>query len=175
MKDQIEEQGQEVFLNKIIGKRIIGFNRASDMLVVAMGEEIESIDSRGKTIIKSSVALHVQSPWRLVDTNEGKIKLASSDIYIPTEEDEIMDNYEWDEHGKNLFDKRIKEWNGKNKFVYIKNCILGRLGDLKLELSSDEKLEIFINVSGEEECWRLLEHDSEKEHMVVTGRGIHFE
>ena len=47
-------------------------------------------------------------------------------------------------------------------------------GDLKIDIGDNYILEIFIDTSEEEECWRILKMESDEKHYVVYGKGVSF-
>ena len=51
---------------------------------------------------------------------------------------------------------------------------MNSVGDLKIDFSNGYVLEIFIDTSEEEECWRILKMESDEKHYVVYGKGVSF-
>lgn len=156
----------KAYIKKIVGKQLLDVGRASDMLWLAMGEIIVVNDYKGNKTEKSSLALHVQCPWRLVNQKEKSIFIASYDIY------EVDEELDWDVQGNNLFDQKIREWKNVDDSVYISNVCVNNIGDLEISISNDYVFQIFVNTSTEEECWRFFECNTGKAHFLMTGKGI---
>lgn len=163
----------EDYLKILKDKPIINIGRASNMLWIGFGEPLKVYDYKGNEVTKSSISLHVQSTWRIINKGEKKIKVASSDMYTPNSNLEWSDDFNWDIQGNNLFDEKSKRWLGDN--IFVKDYKINRWGDLLLLFSNEDSLEIFVNVSDDSECWRLFENNSNKDHFVVTGQGVIFE
>lgn len=163
------------YLDQLLHKKICDIGRASNMLWVSIGENIIALDRKGNEVKKSTISLHVQSTWRIVNKEKKEILLASSDFYSPNSTVTADNEFEWDVQGNNLFDEKSQIWLNKNRLIYIKEYKVNRWGDLLLIFSNDNRLEIFINSSDSTECWRLFKHHSDEEHLVVTGLGVEFE
>lgn len=171
MKDmEIEE-----YLKILVDKPLINIGRASNMLWLGFGVLIRTVDYKGNDILKSSISLHVQSTWRVINRGKKLIQFASSDIYTPNSNLEWSNDFDWDIQGINLFDEKSKKWFSNNQDVFVKEYRVNDGGDLQLLFSNEDVLEIFINVSDDSECWRLFEYNSSREHLVVTGQGGIFE
>lgn len=163
------------YLNRVLNKQIRVMGRASNMLWIGIGEKVMSANRRGEEVEKSEFALHVQSTWRIINTEKKEILLASSDFYSPREETISNKNFEWDIQGNNLFDKKAPVWLQKVKPVFIEQYKLNRWGDLLLVLSNGERIEIYVDASDNTECWRMLDSNNKNEHLVMTGLGMSFD
>ena len=163
------------FLDKLLDKPICDIGRVSNMLWLGIGETIKMRDKNGHEIRKSTIALHVQSMWRIVNKEKNEILMASSDFYSPNSTLTEDKNFEWDIQGNNLFDEKSKIWLDKEKLICIKDYKLSRWGDLMLIFSNNDCLEIFVDSSDNIESWRILKCNSNEEHLIVTGLGIEFE
>lgn len=164
----------EQYLEILIGKPLLDIGRASNMLWLGFGTPLETTDHNGKSYLKSSISLHVQSTWRISNKEEKLIKFASSDMYTPNSNIKWSEDFNWDVQGINLFDEKSREWLNNNQGLCVKDCRINCWGDLLLLFTNSDKLEIFVDVTDESECWRLFEQDSKKEHFVVTGQGVIF-
>ena len=71
------------YLKLLLNQPLLAIGRASNMLWVGFGKEIECTNFRGQKVKKSSIALHVQSSWRIIDTKRKEIIVAQSDFYFP--------------------------------------------------------------------------------------------
>lgn len=166
---------KHIILEQLLGKPICNIGRCSNMLWLGIGEKIKIKDINGKDIIKSTIALHVQSMWRIVNKEKNSILLASSDFYSPNSMINEYDNFEWDIQGNNLFDEKVKAWINKDDVIYINDYKLNKWGDLILNFSNNDFLEIYVDSSDDTESWRVFKCNSNEEHLVVTGLGINFE
>lgn len=162
------------YLDVLVHKPLIHIGRASNMLIVGFGKFYNVIDAKGNTVEKSQFALHVQASWRITNRQKKDVLVASSDFYSPCSSIQWSNDFEWDVAGNNLFDEKIKEWSIINKDIYVIEYRMNRWGDLLIIFSNGDGLEIFVNASDDSECWRLFEHNSDKEHLVMTGEGACF-
>jgi hypothetical protein len=155
------------YIKKIIGQPLISIGRVADMLWICMGETIVVKNYKGEEVEKSSLAIHVQSPWRITDVQNESILLAAHDVYEPKSDCKWSEEFEWDISGNNLFDERVEEWNKSLGVVYVMDYELNVYGDLEIFLSNNCIIEIFINKSSKVESWRFFEPYSEKEHLII--------
>jgi hypothetical protein len=72
----------------------------------------------------------------------------------------------------NLFDELSRRWLNTNNKIYVQSCRLSHLGDLLLYLSEGFICEIFLDVSGDTEAWRMLGDDENADHFVVGGSSM---
>ena len=163
------------YLSVLINKPLSDIGRIGNMAWFGFGETLSIIDPNGNTVKKDSISLHVQCAWRLVDKENKAIIIAYSDIYEPNSIIEWSKSFEWDIQGNNLFDEKAKEWIRLNPRVCVKEYKLSMYGDLLLILSNGNILDIFVDASAKQECWRLFEYESDKDHFVVNGKGVVFE
>lgn len=165
------------FLDQICGEKISYIGRASNMMWIGIGDIAEIMNRKGKLIERSKFALHVQCSWKIVNSQKKEIIVASSDFYFPQstidDKDFYVENFEWDIQGKNLFDKKAKEWFDTRSPINIDSYNINEFGDLQITFSNDERLEIFVDSSDNTEAWRLFSILDEK-HLVFTGQGYSF-
>lgn len=162
--------------NKLKGLKLRDAGRAAAMIWLCFGEMI-SITRRGKTEEVPEFALHIQCAWRL--STESKIVVASQDLFVPssdwTEEDE---DFEWDVHGNNRFDERIRDFlNDADEDLFITEVEVDAFGGLKIFLSDRFVLEVFPDSSDESEYsefWRLFNRRQNSPHLVVSGNGAEY-
>ncbi len=78
------------------------------------------------------------------------------------------DNFQWDAEGNNKFDEQKNSFNDMD--LLVQDIIINEIGDLKIVLSNDFCIEVFIDTNEDEECWRFFEvGNNEKPHFVITG------
>lgn len=162
-----------IYLNKIEGEAISKIGRAGNVMWIGIGPSNLVTNFRGDNVIKSKYALHVQASWRMMSEKE-KIIFASSDFYIPREQDNWTEDFNWDIQGANLFDEKAAEWIKRVEPIHVRKIEIDRIGDLKVIFSNEDRLEIFIDSSTDIESWRLFEPYSNKKHLVVSASGIEF-
>ena len=161
IKDDIETK-----LGILIGQPLIDLGRAGNLLWVAFGEKIDTLDWKGIPIEKCKYYLNIQCSWRL--TKGDSIIVASRDIYMPRTG--IYDkNFEWDEIGANRFDERASMF----KKDFLSNLKVSEIhadcfGGCKISLDFGIEIEIFPDDSLVEEFWRFIMFDnSSNSHFVV--------
>lgn len=151
--------------------------RPGSMMSLEFGEKntADRNDNR-KSEIKdtdgSKYAVHVDGFFRI--THKGRIALSKDDMFRPSSliQNDTLDevDFDWDIAGNNKFDEE------KNKFedidLVIQEIYVNEYGDLRIILSDDYSIEVFIDTNEDEECWRFFEvGNNEKPHIVVTGCG----
>lgn len=163
------------YLDRIIGKPICSIGRVANMLWIGIGEKFITVNQRGKLIEKSTFALHIQTQWRIVNEMEGKVLLATDDMYSPRKDMIYQKDFDWEPQGNNLFDEKSQSWLKKEKNIFIKNYEINQWGDLILLFANNEKLQVFNLSSEDTECWRLFMPTREEPHLVVSGLQINLE
>ncbi len=162
------------YLDQLLNKPICDIGRVSNMLWIAIGETFEENNIWGQKVEKSTISLHVQSGWRIVNKEKDMIWFASSDFYSPNSKTEEEEEFDWDIQGNNLFDEKSKLWLSENRNILIKRYKINELGDLSIAFSNGDCLEIMTDSSDDTESWRILKCKSDEKHMVASGLGIDF-
>ncbi len=174
-------------INKIImaisnlkGERFRQISRGGSMAGLGFGENVKAkvayktksgkLDLR--EIVASKYAVHIGGFFRI--THQGKIVLSKDDMFRPNsqmqKDDFDEDNFEWDVEGNNKFDEQKKFFCDID--LLVQDIIISEIGDLKIVLSNDFCIEVFIDTNEDEECWRFFEVGNiEKPHIVITGCG----
>ncbi len=168
MKDAIISE-----LGKLVGLKLQYAERACDLFWLGFGDIVQII-RRGRTEETAEYALHIQCSWRITLGN--KIVVASRDFYYPNSQwDEKNEDFDWDIHGNNRFDERIKTFIKDNRQIKVLQIDSDEVGGLNVFLSGGYKLEVFPDSSEEDEqCeyWRCFNRKENSYHFVVTGNGI---
>jgi hypothetical protein len=102
-------------------------------------------------------ALHVQSPWRLTNTNE--ILVGSSDLYKQADENAEDDpDFDWDKLNANLRDVKLEKLFSENKCVVV-SANADKYGGLVINFDNHVSLTVFPDLSSktENEYWRLID------------------
>ena len=165
---KIEQSG---YVKLIEGKVLRDIGRASDMAWLSIGNTIKVRNLKGKEVLKGTFAIHIQCPWRMIDNEKSCILFSSYDMYMPNKVFSQKKDFDWDIQGANLYDEKVIEWKNRYGDVLIESVYISSLGDLKMKLSNGHSIEIFINTSSSEECWRFFECNTKKKHLVYQGTG----
>ena len=160
------------YLDRIVGQPIDYIGRVIDLLNIGIGDSMEVLDRNGRTVKKSTYSLHIQSAWRIVNPRRKEILLVYSDIYSPREGIEDDQNFNWRVKGDKLFDQKTENYLKKTAPIYIESYEVNIWGDLLLVFSNGDRLEVFVDVSDDSECWRIFKSECEEPHLVLTGHGI---
>lgn len=148
--------------------RYIG--RASDIAWLGFGEDKISRDFHGRERVLAQYALHIQCSFRIISSD--KIILANSDMFEPSKKNEEKVNFNWDSVGENLYDEKSELLTKKlevNSFI-VSDINISRYGDLKIRTSNDYVIEVFNNISYNDESWRFFEPGCDKYHLIITGQ-----
>ena len=164
----VNEDVIKFYLKKIVKKKLTKFSRRSGILIMGFSEIINTTNEDDLVNIPS-IILHVQCNWRMISKNMNKILFACMDIYEPCDSKVKTKDFHW-EKDKTLFDEKVDLWLNKNSDIYVKNCYVNKFGDLKLEFSNDDFIEIMIDASyGYADCWRIFETGNNGKHLVMDG------
>lgn len=175
----MDEPTMDEYLDMIVSQPIRTIERAGTMLCLGIGEKITVIDMTGKKVEKSTYALHIQSVWKIVNRERKQILFASSDCFEPSKKissqpDFDWEKFEWDHQGNNLLDEKSQIWLQEAMPVYVEDYKTNMCGDLKLYLSNDDILEVFVNTSTYTKSWILFKENDDSPQLVVTGVGYEF-
>ena len=161
---------QDIILSRLLiltGQKLNQVSRAGTMINLGFGEFVKSKvaykTEEGKyetrEVLTPKYALHIDCSFRV--TCGDKIMLSKYDIFQPSSEhkyDADEENFEWDINGANRFDESAKIHFSESKLkFYVKKISINKFGDLKITLSNDFYIELFIDASENEECWRFFE------------------
>lgn len=175
-------------LSVVIGKKLNQVSRAGTMIQLGLGELKKSKKAykteTGEFAIRedmvSRYAIHIDCVFRITCGNT--ILISRSDIFKPNSElinshDFDEDKFEWDINGVNRFDEMIRLHFEENPLdFYVNKIVINQYGDLKINLSNNFCIEIFVDVTDAEECWRYFESGNiDDTHLVITGVGFNEE
>ena len=159
-------------LNLLMRRPLQQVSRQKEMLLFTFGEAENP---------QRAVTLRVQCYYRLMEN--GRILMASSDMYQPSEEmwkmweqmglepDHIPEDFRPDAPGVNRLDDYLITLNGDLDGLVIHGALLDQSGDLTLLFDSGATLQMMIDTAGGEECWRLMDESGETDDLVVYGDG----
>ena len=149
--------------------------RAGDVATFGFGEPFEKINSRGTRMVPR-FALHISCCFRLTCGDE--IVLSRDDIFRPALRSLQLEDYKTDfdwtgPYGNNRYEEIAESLFSKYPIEFkIKKLTISKLGDLTISFENDFVLEVFIDTSEPDECWRFFDNASNEEHLIITGQGI---
>lgn len=170
-------------LSTLIGQPLHKITRAADTICLHLGGLIEKRcavrGEDGRFTVSSAMvgeyALHVSSCFRL---SCGKtIVAAKSDLYQPSAAaraefgEELPEEYDYDTIGNNRLDEIIFSSLSDLDGCIVQKIIVRRFGDLRIVFSNGFEMELIVDLSGGEECWRFFRH-GDADHLVITGQGL---
>ncbi len=155
----------EMLLNNLVQKPIIEIGHAANMLWMGFGKRIPWTNYKGIVVERSTIALHVQAPWRFL--RGSKILFAQDDLFVSNCEG--LPNAQ--EERETVFEKKSKEWIKSADGACVVNCTMNIYHDLHIDFSNGDVFEAWSNISDDSECWRMLHFDHDHVHLVVNGNG----
>ena len=156
-------------MERIIGSPFHSLSRAVDLLCLNLGQEVDWTSSRGENRRMPTYSIHFQTQWRFV--RNGRIVLASQDIYEPFAPAQAGEDWEYDLVGRpavesSRFDVLASGLSRRLRESTVAACRVSPLGDLSLAFSNGICFESFTPSSLQEEVWRLVDYQT-GEHLVV--------
>jgi hypothetical protein len=155
------------------GRPIVDCWRAADMQIFEFGPGRRMMNRNGEEVEVGEVRLHIQSRWRLVDSE--RILFGRGDLSYPADANIPAAEFDPDER-ESVLDANQRAWFGRHRAAApkVRNVAGDRYGGFRVELEGGFVLECFPCDSrrGEySEHWRLLGHRADGSHFVVTGEG----
>ena len=152
------------------GQNLNYIGRAANMLDIGFGENVKYVSLNDNERIVAYYVIHIQTSWRFI--KDEKIILAFSDFYNP-KDDISYEVFQENQFGNSQFDSRSNEINELINSTEIKivNIIANDFGDITIYFDNKFRLEVFVDVSGVEESWRLFKIGDDSEHFVVFDEG----
>jgi hypothetical protein len=168
-------------LDKIKGQKALKMTRVCDFAWQARLDLAETFD-RCHELASHRWHFFLFSAFRLLDEAQ-KIYLSSGDLSSPRDWNEwkatVDENYEvhydWSAPGATLFDTLADLWTHSNiadRDVFIQNYNLNKTGDLTLWFSNGHKLQIFVDISNEQEAWAFEPNDATQPYVAAIGTGV---
>ena len=154
---------------RLVGKDLTHFMRAADMLCLWIGDTIifNYRDGPGES---SEYRIHFQCQWRFI--KEGKILIASHDIYNPYDQNlEFNKKWKWDLIGRkkeqsSVFDVRREMFIKNFLPLKITNIHFVDTCDLHIDFDKGIYFDTFITCSTKREYYRFMDMNK-KEHYVI--------
>lgn len=154
-------------ISELINQRIRWVGRAAAMGTFAFGEDVSSI-IKSKEVILPKYSLHIQCSFRI--RQGAHIIISNLDMFQPKDSSTNYDEFDWDVFGNNLYDVCTEKLNqifaeGKITVIAVDTS---ETFDLKITLSNEYVIEVFVNAPKDSETWRFFRRDSgECPHFVV--------
>lgn len=176
------DEKTEAALSVLIGQPLRKITRAADTLCLQFGQMVEKkAPVRGEdekwtvgTIMAGEYALQISCCFRLFCGE--KMVSAKSDLYQISAEaaqhfsEGVPEDFDYDIVGNNRLDEIISSTLNDLRGFQVKDIKVGRLGDVRIRFANGFEMEILIDVSGGQECWRFFRQG--EDHLVMTGSGI---
>ena len=163
MKSDIEKE-----LSALIGLDLTRTTRAANIECLKFGFK-ERTDKEGTWNI-GLYGLHIQAPWRIVSKNY--IMIGSLDLYEPVGDRNHKEDFNWDEAGKNLRDKKLENLLLEDG-LKVSEVLADNYGGLDIGFENTLHLHIFPALSkkgGHLEFWRLIDNTGKDSKHWVVGR-----
>ena len=155
---------------KLVGKNFTYLYRAADMLCLRIGDTIIIDALEGGKEESPEYRIHFQCQWRFV--KEGKILLASHDIYNPYDDSlEYDENWDWGIFGRekaqsSVFDVRSEEFINEFLPLRIGKIYFIDIYDLHIDFDKGVHFDTFITCSTKREYYRILDFHTGR-HTVI--------
>lgn len=171
-------------VRQIEGKRLNKITRAASMGCFGFGDLVKvtkksstlrnNLESHEEFLPRWS--LHADCCFRFAcgDT----ILLTRSNMFLPSEklmqtQDFDWGNYAWDVPGNNYFDEIVlHHFQLESTAFVVQKVTVNQFGDLTISFDNHFMLEIIVDLSGPNECWRFFDMSADAEHLVILGDGI---
>ena len=136
------------YIDKLVNMQVVGMGRIKNTFCIRFSND------------KESYVLQVQAAWRIKDKNTKTIAVAQMDVFMQSEENKEI----------TIFGIKIKNLKNKIENKIVTLCSMNDYGDLKIDIGDNYILEIFIDTSEEEECWRIQKYESDEKQYVFYGK-----
>lgn len=148
-------------LQKIKGATHIRIGRAADMIWIAL------TGTDGK-----EYAIHLQTFFRFC--SEDGVLITDMDKYQPLNEFRDNEEFDWDKQGNNLFDQWCNRFNSTyTDTITVKSVEVNNMGDLTVIFDNGIFLDVLIDNTSEDECWRFFEKEAAEENdLIVLGNSV---
>ena len=154
--------------------------RNYDSLFMSFGEMLETEDfldrdvddeARGRIMV-GEYAVWIEAAFRFL--RDGEIFATRTDFFAPSSRiarDDV--HFDYTVEGSNLWDETVADRFAVPSELVVKSVKINELGDLTMNFTNGMRLEVFVYVSTDDECWRFLRSaDDQDDDLVVTGQGL---
>ncbi|HKW49084.1 MAG TPA: hypothetical protein VJN70_16650 [Gemmatimonadaceae bacterium] len=160
----------ERVLAPLIGLRLWGLSRESDLLSLQFGEPRQV---GGRSV--GAYTLHVACAWRVA--NSTTILAGSGDLFTPSDPDAELDSFDWDAEGASWWDVRMREVTQLlEQATVVSTFMADSYGGVRLVCTGGIEVELFPNSSPaphvETEFWRLVIDGQTDDYVLVGTTGI---
>jgi len=169
MEDSLKDIVERI-LAPLVGLRLWGLTRESDLLSLNFGERRE-VDGRSV----GAYALHVACAWRIAGPTS--ILVGSGDLFTPADPEGELESFDWDVEGASWWDVRMREVSQLlDGNIVVSTYVADSYGGVRLVCTGGIEVEFFPNSSPaphvETEFWRLVREGHADDYVLVGTTGI---
>jgi len=155
----------ESALVAMLGQRLRYLGRATDLVWVGIGRDIEAPRRGGGTQVLAEHAMHLQCPWRL--TLLGNPLVASWDLHRSTGSNEWADGEL--AKGEAAFDPVAAQLTaeGGDRCHRVEVIVGNDWGGVSIAFSGGLVLDVLPVTTASDECWRYFRPGDDDDHFIV--------
>ncbi|HEX7277806.1 MAG TPA: hypothetical protein VF244_10570 [Acidimicrobiales bacterium] len=155
----------ESTLAALVGERLRYIGRATDLVWVGIGGDVEAPDRHGDRRVLAEHALHLQCPWRL--TRLGVPLVGSWDLHRSIGSNDWADGELLP--GEAAFDPIAAELTvDAERSDHLVDAVAGNdWGGVSLAFSNGVVLDVLPVTTASDECWRYFNPGQDSEHFVI--------
>jgi hypothetical protein len=155
----------ESALAAISGERLRYIGRATDLVWVGIGRDVEVPRRDGGTRVLAEHAMHLQCPWRL--TLIGTPLVGSWDLHRSTGSNEWADGEL--AQGEAVFDPVAERLtaDGGDRDYRVEVVVGNDWGGVSVGFTGGLVLDVLPVTTASDECWRYFRPGEDDEHFVV--------
>ncbi len=145
------------YLNLLKGAPVACIGNACDMLCVGLGEQVRT-NKLGDSLYEFDI--HIQAPWRVVNSTTSELLVSSYDANIYLSEGKIMNYGElFEENGIRPVETSVSQ------------ISISKYGDLEVAFANGLILSVFSD-SLYDECWRIIKRSIPDWHLVFSEKRL---
>lgn len=152
-------------LQAIIGARVAGVCRNHGDIWIDFVDELEV-----HYILLMRTLFRFYDNEKILITDTDKYRPSYGELKNPVFDEESFD---WDNPGVNKFDEWNDTYSSMLKQLVVKEVNFNLFGDLTICFQNDVFLEVYLEVTNDEECWRFFEKEADdRGDIIVLGNTI---
>jgi hypothetical protein len=155
----------ESALAAMLGERLRYVGRATDLVWVGIGRDVEVPRRGGRTRVLAEHAMHLQCPWRL--TLLGNPLIGSSDLHRSIGSNELADGEL--APGEAAFDPVAGQLTADagDRDHHVEVIVGDDWGGVSVGFTGGLVLDILPVTTASDECWRYFRPGDDDQHFVV--------